>query len=121
MYHVNACYVYRIYVCHLCHFVSVCALCAADAYPGGTQATRDLLADRAVATDRCRAAPAVDFGPHRPGHRRQELLSGPARGAQAASAFPTVNRFCAALLYGFAERLAVNNGGFRPGVVGLGI
>ena len=37
-------------------------------------------------------------------------------GGQAPAAFPIVNRFCVALLYGRAAgRLADENGGFRPG------
>ena len=32
-------------------------------------------------------------------------------------AFPTVNRFCMALLYGRAGRLTAQNGGFRRGQV----
>jgi hypothetical protein len=35
-------------------------------------------------------------------------------------AFPTVNRFCTALLYGRAGRLTAPNGGFRPRAVVLG-
>lgn len=41
--------------------------------------------------------------------------SGPARGVHVPSAFPTVNRFSSALLYGRAGRSTAENGGFRPG------
>ena len=41
--------------------------------------------------------------------------SGPSRGVYAPSLFPTVNRFCMAVLHGFARRLTAQNGGFRPG------
>ena len=42
-------------------------------------------------------------------------LSGPARGAHAASSFPVANRFCVALSCGRAGRLTAEHGGRRPG------
>ena len=41
--------------------------------------------------------------------------SGPARGGEAPLAFPILNRFCLAFLYGRAGRLRAQNGGSRPG------
>jgi hypothetical protein len=41
----------------------------------------------------------------------------PRLGRLSALAFPAVNRFCMALVYGRAERLIAKNGGFRPGQV----
>ena len=43
--------------------------------------------------------------------------SGPVGGVNAPSAFPTVNYFCMAFLYGGAGRVAAKNGGSRPGQV----
>ena len=46
---------------------------------------------------------------------RRLAPSGPSRGACAASAFSTVNRFSMAPLYGRVWRLAAQHGGSRPG------
>ena len=47
---------------------------------------------------------------------RSTSWSGPARrGGYAPSAFPTIDRFCMALLYARAGRLPAQNGGCRPG------
>jgi hypothetical protein len=43
-----------------------------------------------------------------------QLLPGPSRGVQAPLAFPIVNRFSMAVLYGRAGRLTAKTGVFRP-------
>jgi hypothetical protein len=58
--------------------------------------------------------------PARPGLRghgggARDRRSGPARAGYAPAAFPIVNRFSMARMYGRTGRITAQNGGFRPG------